>query len=244
MTEKPVTQDDLYALLKRPEELNPELAVYLEQNTELGFPAIRHPLVYSVVHAPQMNALVNEQLRRKRLAVQEAKRTTNWHSYVYLHERPYRLDAFRHICWLLKDKEYWSLLGSIWTDAEKIGYEQDEWRECLTADRYGRWWMMRKAERDELRLAYPRTIHVYRGFHRDDRRMGLSWTSNPIVAKWFARRLAGPDETPRVVSGVVDKRDVIAFFDGRSEYEMVLLPENVRDLFVVRHTRGEGMGRR
>ena len=101
------------------EELDPELLEYQEQHDVLGN-CIRHPLVYSVLHPPQMNGMVNKQLRAKKQALEKALETRSWHSYIYLHERPWRLHALQEISGDIDSPHYWSLLGSIWVDSENI----------------------------------------------------------------------------------------------------------------------------
>jgi hypothetical protein len=224
---------DLQELMAKQEELDDELLPYLEEEGPLGgHQCLRHPLVYSVLHHPQLNALMNETLRAKKAALKDYAARKEWHNFVFAHERPYRIEAFTHICWQLRDKEYWRLLGTIYTDSENVYQNQDDWRECLTAERRHRDHMMRPDEREALAHDIDaENGTVYRGFHMDGGEAGLSWTTNSIVAGYFARRLAGHD-VPRVATGKVDRKDILAFFDGRSEYECVILPENVRDITI------------
>jgi hypothetical protein len=72
-------------------------------------------------------------------------------------------------------------------------------------------------------------ITVYRGFSVDTRDQGLSWTTDKIRAKFFAKRFAGfgDREKAQLAIGRVMKTDVIGYLNGRSESEVVVLPENV-----------------
>jgi hypothetical protein len=227
-----LTQEEWWDIMTTQEELDPELAAYREVNKQYGFDMIRHPLLYSIMHVDQMNAMVNKQLQMKREQLARARAAGDWNTFVYTYEKPYRITAFTHVAYLMRDRQYWELLGSIWVNSENIYQEEDLWREALSCDRYGRYWMMEKEERDHLKGGYLKTLQVYRGFHNDGREHGLSWTANPITAKWFARRHAQSGEVPRVATGTIDKKSVIAFFNGRSETEMVIFPENVRDVTI------------
>lgn len=232
--------DELEALLAdRGAELDPELAAYLEEESLLGFPTIRHPLVYSVPHFS--NALANRQLAAKKEMVARARRQRDWSQYLYLHERPYRLDAFAAICYRLGDQKYWELLGSIWTDTENMYQNEQLWRDCLTAERRYRSRLMSVDERKALAHDIDKTDNtIYRGFSVPGREAGLSWTTNSVVAKSFARRAGlGKGEPRYLATGKVARKDIIAFFDGRSEYEVVVLPENVRDI-AIEKIEGEG----
>jgi hypothetical protein len=81
--------DDLEDLLSRTEDLHPALAAYLIKG-ECGS-HIRHPLVFSSAHTDQFNALVNYRLRDKLAALAQVKQAADWETYIWLHERPYRV---------------------------------------------------------------------------------------------------------------------------------------------------------
>ena len=72
------------------EELNPELQEYLD--CEAGFTCIRHPLVYSIMHVPPLNKLMNQSLGHKKQMLSEALEKGDWSRVVFLHERPYRVN--------------------------------------------------------------------------------------------------------------------------------------------------------
>lgn len=222
----------LKRLLESQEELCDELAEYLEEDGPLG-PCIRHPLVYSIIHSPMHNGLVNEQFKAKTEAVARAVKDQKWSSYLYLHERPYRLDAFEAIESELDDATYWKLLGGIWTDTENMWAGKDLWRWCLQdRDADMRHLMMSDEERRALAEDHGDVIRVYRGYTDSGDPDGFSWTTNSIVGKFFARRLARPNQRQYLATGLVDKANVIAFFDGRSEQEIVCLPEDVMEIQV------------
>jgi len=224
-------------LITEPEEimtgLHPDLLPWYEEEGPLGAPAIRHPLVYSVFHHESFNDQINKSYLAKKKAVAEARRRRQWSSYIFLHERPYRIAAFESlVAWSrVGDQAYWRLLGEIWTDSENIWQNQELWQDCLTAERPYRSHLMNAEERKALRCDIDKTGgRIYRGYSSNGNPAGLSWTTNSIVAKYFARRLTEPGETLYLATGVVDRKDVIAFFDGRSESEIVVLPENVREI--------------
>lgn len=61
---------------------------------------------------------------------------------------------------------------------------------------------------------------------------GLSWTIDQSKAEWFARRFAMLTHLgqPRLMEGIVKKKDVLAYFNGRKEKEIVVDPANVRSM--------------
>lgn len=219
--------DEMNALLQKQEELDPELADYLEEVGQFG-PCIRHPLVYSMVHFPQQNAWVNNQLRGKKRLVAQAEAEGEWHSYIYLHERPYRVDAFVSMMNRMSDTQYWHNLASIWMDSENIRQNPQVWQRLLRSKRPGRMAIMDDEEREALE-AMPGLIPVYQG-HTAKRHDGWSWTTDRAKAEWFAQRFSDFEDSPPVLTeGVVLKRLVIAYFTGRGESEIVADRRNVKE---------------
>lgn len=224
------TQEEMMDLLTRLEQLDPELEPYMEEGV-MGR-MLRHPLVYSLCHDPARSGLANAQLKWKKERLAEARREEDWHTYVYLHERPYRLDAFSDICWDLAGGDYWELLGDIWVDSENIYQSRDQWREMLESDEPEREYMSSEKDRVVFSLSpeqgglLPMTT-IYRGYQYDDGLDGFSWTLDKARAKWFAKRFLHRGETPTVAVGTVAREHVLAYHTGRDEQEIVVLPENV-----------------
>lgn len=226
---------DLEKLLGTKEELNPELARYIDDDGPFG-PSIKHPLVFSIVHSPALNAFVNAQLRQKKEALRRARSRGDWHACVWIHERPYRLDAFLDISWRLDGPRYWELLGDVWSDTENSWQNRSEWREAFTADPEGREMMSDEGVRCVFDLPpekgglLPMT-RVYRGYRFDDALQGFSWTLDKARARWFANRLRQDDHpSPKIASGFVAREHVIAYMTGRDEQEIVALPEHVTEI--------------
>jgi len=220
--------DQFVAMFGEYEELDPELAAYADEDSVIGT-SIRHPLVYSMMHIPQLNARTNQRLRDKQEALDEAWDTGKWHTYVFLYERPWRLHGFQEVEEELTDVAYWDLLAEIWIDSENIRQNVDEWTGLLRSDRGSREAMM--SDKDQALLAaMPDQIVVYQG-HTGARDDGWSWTTERNVAVWFAHRFAGLErDVPVLTQGVVDKTDVLAYFTNRNESEVLVPHELVRDI--------------
>lgn len=229
MTKESMPTDSFFALLNRQEALLPELEDYLEHDGPLG-PQIRHPLVYNILH--HSNAWANELLRQKQRQLSEAVYKQDWHSYVWLHERPWRFDAFCEIAERIEaDEDYWSLLGGIWTDSENIWQNYHGWREIFESPpRPHREHFMDEGDRRKargLKGGLPKVFTVYRGFHDPGVVDGLSWTLDREQAIWFAKRLRPQGATAVLATGTLSRRDVIGYMTGRGEDEIVCLPEDV-----------------
>lgn len=204
------------------EPLHPELAACFVEST-IG-PCVKHPLVFSMAHHPSRNRYANLLLSQKRAALAEAEAAGDWQRVVWLHEKPFRPEALFARCdRITDDAEWWRLVGMVWTNSEN----HMEWgpltAALLAVDRPGREAMMDVAERAAL-AAMPETLTVHRGYR--GHAAGWSWTTVREVAEQFARRFPHRDGAPRVAHGKVDRRLVVAYFDGESE--IVADPADVR----------------
>lgn len=209
------------------EPLNPELLSYLRQDPVLG-EVLKHPLVYSVPYHAMLAKWTNAMLAQKTVAIEEASRKQDWHRVVFLHERPWRIDAFSRHASQMTDEQYWSLLGQIYTDSENVAENFELWGAMLCAARPQREAMMAEQEHAVLK-ALPAEVEVFRG---DIRRTpsDYSWTLDRDVAHWFAERTARMENRrcALVLTGRLCKEDVLAYKDNRSEKEIIALPQHVR----------------
>lgn len=209
-----------------PEELHPDLVPYVTEGS-LGT-MLHHPLVIQMFFHDRLHKLANLQYRQKSEALERAQEQEAWSSYIFLHERPYRLGAFIDIEPNLSDEDYWSMLSGLWIDSENISQDQDTWWALLTAQNLperrsvdGR----KKFFMDDAdRLAYenlPMSFDIYRGVDRGGNERGLSWTLDKERAEWFARRFHGHGTllTTRIVKG-----QALALLTGRNESEIICKP--------------------
>ena len=208
------------------EELHPDLAATM-QETDFG-PMIHHKFVIAPFHVPQLNAMVNRQYEHKLQEAGRAKGNGEWDRYVFLHERPYRVQAFQDLVdqGLLKDAEYWSLLASIWMDSENIREFPYVWEELLQADR-GRPHAMMTEEELTAYACLPHILTIYQG-HTVDRDDGWSWTTDLAKAEWFAHRFTRMEgDAPLVSYGTVEKQRIHAYLLRRGESEVLVDPDLV-----------------
>lgn len=203
-------------LLKESSEpLHPDLVPYFEADGALGA-QVRHPLVYQV--PLWSNGSANAYYLQKKRDLDKALEEKNYNRVVYLHERPYRLQAFIQIAKYLSDEKYWSLLASIWTDTENAWQNLDEWRKLFNSSRPKR---QRLMDRDEV-LAYdslPDTVKIYRGCQKGINEDGISWTLKRDKAEWFATRFS---KDGVVLEKEIQKKDIIAVFTNRNEFEVIV----------------------
>ena len=197
------------------EPLHPDLVPYFESDGALGA-QVRHPLVYQVPLFS--NGSANAYYLQKKKDLETALAEKNFSRVVFLHERPYRLNAFVQIADQLSDAKYWSLLSSIWTDTENAWQNLDEWRKLFNSNRPHQERLM---DRDEILAlsSLPDTVKVYRGCQKVVNEDGISWTLKRDKAQWFATRFS---KDGVVLEKEISKRDIIAVFTNRNEFEVII----------------------
>ena len=196
------------------QELLPELRPYLEQGA-MG-EQLRHPLIYQV---PLLNnGAANHLYKFKVEETQRALKESNWTKYIWLHERPYRLDAFIEIADKMKDRDYWQFLVAIWSDTENGWQNLSEWQRLFDSDRPERKHLMLEEEFYYYQKL-PDTVTVYRGCQKNQNENGLSWTFDKEKAQFFATRLK---KNGIVLEKTVSKNQIVAVLLGRGEQEAII----------------------
>lgn len=204
------------------DDLDDELKDSMQSDSVFGT-VIKHPLLFWIGPInPAMVSYINNGISAKRKALAEAEKEKNWSSYIYLHERPYRINAFEDVMDQMSDSEYWENLSSIWVDSESIGTEPERWLELLSSERKSRDSFMNKDEQKKF-AELPETFTVYRGYSEgDSEEFGMSWSTDYGVAEWFARRFS--DKTSEIIIEEMDiaKTDAMAYLTRRGEDEIII----------------------
>lgn len=203
-------------------ELLSELIGYIETGKHSQI--LKHPIIYCDPYFPEMNFAINKQYESKKDLIEKAKISNNYISYVFSHERYYRLKAFRDICEWMSDFDYYKLLSSIWIDAKDFNSQKDLWRSTL-AER----WVTRKhfmSEEEKIVFGkFSNKFKVYRGYEasvNQNNKFGLSYTLDRKQAETFAKKFG---RKGRVWSREVNKEDVFAYINRKEEKEIIILPK-------------------
>jgi len=211
------TQEQMIELMTRKEPLCDELQACFSDDG--SFPMVRHPLVYSVPHNDCQNALLNFQLQDKKREVKKMLDEGDYPGYVFMHEKPYRLNAFVEIKDKLKNEDYWNMLGEVWQNSENIWQNLDEWKILLRDTRPDKEKFM---DADELSFynALPDVVTAYRGYIPGKNMAGLSYSLSREKAEWFAARWK---EKGKVLTIKIPKKKIFAYLNGRNEQEIIIL---------------------
>ena len=204
----------LQHLMEIIEPLHPDLIPYFEADGALGA-QVRHPLVYQV--PLWSNGSANAYYLQKKKDLEKAIAEKNFNQIIWLHERPYRVEAFIQIADKLPDTKYWSLLGSIWTDTENQWQNLEQWTELLSANRSSRHYLMDESE-VQLLNSLPEFVKIYRGCVKGLNEDGLSWTLDKAKAEFFANRFS---KEGIILEREIPKSEIIAVLLGRGESEVI-----------------------
>lgn len=221
------TQEQFDAMFE-PEDLHPDLVPYVTDG--YAGKMISHPLSIQVLYSPVSNKMINQGYIYKKKAVEDARKAGDWGQFVFLHERPYRIDALETVLFEeeITDKNIvWPLIARVWIDSENIWQVFDQWIDIWNTPDHDRSIFM---EGDELATldALPDVITVWRGVAHQSSVSGMSWSIDKEKAEWFARRWGGSgDRQPILVEGTIAKDDVLAYFSNRGESEIVAFPDSI-----------------
>lgn len=213
------------ALERRPESLEKQYRRFIDLRCPDG-PRIRHPLLDTIYDAKR-SAYVNWVIPRLERCLSELIARGEWVSVMILHKEPFWLRALVKYADKMDDKSYWQSLEMVWTMWEQMFPHKKVFLSLFQARRSQRQYLMNAGERRAL-MNMPKEFTVYRGFI-GNRGEGLSWTIDRSKAEWFACRFAMLHDrgSPRICEGRVKKKDVLAYFNGRKEKEIVVDPAKV-----------------
>ena len=133
---------------------------------------------------------------------------------------------------LMNDKEYWGNLAEAYSLQE---FSDNEpyiiYMQLFLSPRPEKESIMTKEERAFL-AELPDEITVFRGMSVGEDESGeyrFSWTLNEGIAANFAERNESMyDQETIVKEMIINKKDVVAYFDGREEQEIIYIPFNKR----------------
>ncbi len=213
---------DLHALMTTPEKLCPELQLHVCDGA-LG-KMIHHPLVIHIMFDPDRCGMINAQYYHKTTALEKHLQEGNITSAIFLHERPYRFEALTEYITdydFDRHPDFWKTVGHVWTDSENIYESFEDWQWIWDSIAVNRESAMSNEEQAEFAVL-PDTLVIYRGVEPQGTELGMSWTTDRDKAVWFARRFNGRG---KVLKTEIAKSSALAYFTGRGESEIVVLPD-------------------
>ena len=158
---------------------------------------------------------------RKRMAA-EIDRGDLIHIFLLMNT-PYHLVFLKYIEPYLSDKDLAERLADVWVSTENPNQDADCTIPYLTKlfKRCDKRYLM-TPEDYEVYENLPEQFTVYRGVAVGRAHNGLSWTRNKEKAIWFANRFNTKSKRGYLLTTVVNKSDVLAYFNTRGEEEILV----------------------
>lgn len=224
-------QKAFFELVTKEEPLHAELADYVTDGP-IGAPMIKHPLIIELFFDPARCAMINTRYHVKKEKIERMLADRKWSDYVMMHERPFRLDALLHVLARGLREESPEIIGDVlhqvWTDSENIFENFELWYELFEDVSLAAAWRASMDDEERAKLAsLPEKVTIYRGFKHSESMSGFSWTLRRTRAMWFANRWKRNDDEPKVATGTVHRDDILAYYSGRNEDEVVVFPDVV-----------------
>jgi hypothetical protein len=144
----------------------------------------------------------------------------DWQSVLWQMPKGCYGEILSMIAWKLADAERAALVREAWTGTENPYRDRDVWLMLFT-DRCPREQLMTAEDLACYRALAP-VVEIWRGSRKPLHARGLSWTVEPDIAAWYARRYFGNDG--RVYNVRVLRESIIAYFAGRGESEVIVNP--------------------
>ena len=213
--------------------------LYIEvSETDFSPIVVSHPVFESgILYTPHTQKMVN--ILEDKDGFQEIldhyeKRIRNENSLVGIYmiiRGTYRLAFFKYIKDYLSTKDYAKYLADAWITSENpnqdVNVSLDEAARLF--QKANKKFLMDKKEY-EVYSSLPETFTVYRGVARGRNPKGMSWTQNKDTAEWFSNRFNIGDEVGYVQAATAHKKDVLAYFNGRNEDELVISTKSLKDI--------------
>lgn len=151
---------------------------------------------------------------------------------LFIIRTPYWLLFLKYSKDYLSKKDFSSLLGDIWTESENPNADVNV--SIRTSASYFKQADKKVLMHEDEYLVYqslPDELTVYRGVAPGRVKDGLSWTANRDKALWFAGRFNSDGKNQGyILSGIVKKKNVLAYLNRRGEDELVVYPKDVMNV--------------
>jgi hypothetical protein len=143
-----------------------------------------------------------------------------------------KFQSFLAISQIIHGKLYWYALRYAYESSDNLYHYRHDVAFAFSKDEPEREYLMTKKEREYLQRL-PEQITIYRGMTQKElksKNFGVSWTLKKDVAEFFAytyqRNFATNHLKKLVHEMTINKSEVIAFFNGRDEFEIIYIKDN------------------
>lgn len=186
-----------------------------------------HPFTNSPVHFPKDGTpcdLTNESEKERWLVElkENIMSTKNFSTLWTMIGDNWKLTYLKYTKNYFSKSEFANYLAEAWVLAENPNADANCSHNTLikwfrNADKK---FLMVKDDYD-IWINLPDSLKVYRGVGVSRNKMGLSWTFDKNKAIWFAQRFNYGNQKGYLLEGVIEKKNILAYFNTRGEKEVV-----------------------
>ena len=216
--------------------------LYLDiEETDFSPIVVMHPIFESAfVYLPESDRMCNvledtdgynEIMQLYRNRIEKAK--TAFELYRFM-RKSYRLTFLKFTEKYLSIEDLSKLLADAWITSENPNQDAN-----VSVTKLAK--MFRKCDKkllmedDEYEVYehLPEEFTVYRGVSVNRNSHGMSWTKNLKTAEWFAHRFDCDGKVGYIQKATARKKDVLAYFNGRNEDEIVISTNDLSNICVM-----------
>ena len=188
-----------------------------------GFGLCSHPFTTSTISFdPTTNAyldlLKEADAAKFRNRIEELVNKSDLTKIYILIQSAYKMTWFNLVSPYLSEQDYGEYLKESWITEENPNQDKnvsiDDSLDLFRAA--NKKYIMDDGERKEYN-DLPNLVTIYRGVGIGRERLGLSWTDNSAVAKWYQERFNKGTERGYVLKAMVNKKDILAYFEHDNE---------------------------
>lgn len=143
----------------------------------------------------------------------------------YLVNSPWKLTWLKYTKDYISNSEFSELLADAWVTQENPNDDKNvSRRTAISWFKHADKKKLMTEEDFKIYKSLPDKIKVYRGVSVGRVELGLSWTANKQKAQWFQHRFDEAHGTKKgyLLEALVDKKDILAYFNTRGEDELVV----------------------
>lgn len=225
--------------------------LYLDiEETKYGTIMVQHPFTNSgMVCLPNgkepefVNLLEDENaLSRWRDIMKNRIEECEYPYQIYiLLNKPYRLAFLKYTTEYMSQDDLSEILADVWTSTESPNLDSNlSKRKLVSLFKSANPNLLMNKEELEVFNNLDDEVTIYRGVtsYNADNVKALSWTLDYDKAEWFANRFN--EENGTVYEAQIERSHILAYFDRRNEFEIIVDPEYLIDIEEAQ-SQGSGM---
>lgn len=188
---------------------------------------------------PEFVDIVNDDLGKRRwirMIIDKIDKCQEPWQIINLMNKPYYFAFIKYSHHLMSNADLAMILSHAWVSVEcsnnDINLRPNEivnLMSCLPKE------LLMTEEDLDVYNGLPDKFTVFRGVNPQNAKYvnyAMSWTLDIEIAKFFANRF-NSDGSGKVYGKVIDKSDVLAYFNTRNEQEVVIIPKGTSSLYVL-----------